>query len=233
MYKLRYVSLLLLTSSLLSTASVAERPATSGIIDLDAEISTGGGDKSLTGQLDVNVNQEIKKKVDPYQLAQDNSIAYFKNFESALSSNGATQPALSSAELLHLNGLYLFCSLQSGTCPEVLDAILEIDIFNSGKSGKADCPVMKSFWKSWISNGLEKRHQHKVKIGQMEATTDFKKNVLPKYLRCTTTVQTELSTTPITKRYGSGSLAKTAVSNTRQKLEQLKAQVPDVFAATE
>jgi hypothetical protein len=228
-----FALLLLSLACFCPSALFADRPATSGIIDLDAEVPSGDGKSSLTGQLDVNVNADVKKKVDPYQVAQDNSISYFKNFEKALSAGGGAQPAIGSAELLHLNGLYLYCTLQNGTCPEVLDAILEIDIFNSSKSGAKDCPIMKSFWKSWIANNLEKRHQHGVKIGQMDITTDFKRNVLPKYLRCSATVQDELSKNPASKRYGSGSLAKGAVTSTVQKLEHLKQTVPDVFAATE
>ena len=225
-----------------ATSSALGQSSTTGIIDLDKE--TGSQNERLAGSIDVDLTEEKKEIIDPYQLAQDGSIDYFTKLVEATSTlpEGNKTPIESpkEGELLHLNGLYLYCVIQNGTCPEILDAILEIDVINSKLSGKPSCPILKSFWKSWIRNKMEKRHKHHVKIGLMKKTLKFKRNDLPRYLKCTSTVREELaegntsSTAAYFKaRYSDDELYKDAIVQTLQKLEAMKGSIANVFEETE
>ena len=141
--------------------------------------------------------------------------------------------------LLYLNALYLFCSVNRGTCPEILDSILETDIIRSAVEGNAQCITLKKFWKSWLDNDMQRRHQYQVRTGYLRETEAFKKNELPRYLRCSETVKKELSTlgeqTPeefLKERYHLPSKEVEAFTDTLGTAETARKEKVDLIRAT-
>ena len=94
----------------------------------------------------------------------------------------------------YLTALYLYCSIKYGVCPEILDSILTHDLINSSISKKSSCTNMKSFWKAWLANDMEKRHSYSVKIAFANDTAAFKKNKRNQYIRCQETITNEVAT---------------------------------------
>lgn len=239
----RIIPGLLFGCFMLAAIAHAERPNASGEITL-GEDHVQDENNTISGRIDVDLVVKKKKQRDPYEVAQDSTIDYFKGLvkktEGLAKGETSQITPLATNELLHLNGLYLYCSIHNGTCPDVLDAIMEADVINSKLSGKVDCPILKSFWKSWITNKLEKRHRHHVKTGFMHQTTAFKKNILPRYLRCTDTVEKELADGNgksnadfFAARYSERSLKKDPLVQIVNKLEVMKQNIPNVFIETE
>jgi len=209
-----------------------------------AEPSRKDKEKIISGTVEVDLAEQKKKKVDPYVSAQDNTIAFYqkllKHAESLAKGGKEKVSFLASPEVLHLNGLYLYCSIQNGTCPEILDSILEIDVINSKLSGKVSCSSLLTFWRSWKNNKLEKRHKHHVKIGFMKQTSNFKREILPRYYRCSRTVSDELAKGEslstqefFAQRYSDDELYKEAIEQTLEKLVAMKKSIPNVFVETE
>lgn len=176
------------------------------------------------------------KKVDTYSVNQEEAIRYFKSFEAAIPQIGSgasvNMPKLSDGALLYLTGAYLYCSVNNGVCPFILDAILESDIVASAASGTSGCPSMTQFWKIWLANDMEQRHKYLVKTGHLHTTSDFRAKVRPKYLKCKETVAAELAKGPLSKRYQSEGNAARAITTTAQYLAGLPEAVPNVFVAT-
>lgn len=178
--------------------------------------------------------EEDTKTTDPYAETRDDLIARL-NTLSSFTTNPNTELdfdsiALNEQHFVHLNALYLYCSVNKGTCSEVLDTVLELDIIKSQLDGSAECTNMKHFWKTWIANDMQKRHQYQVKTGYLKETEDFKKNNLPRYLRCSQTVADALKNSAgtattlefFTNRYHLPSVPRQAITNTLGLLEDAK-----------
>jgi hypothetical protein len=178
---------------------------------------------------------------DSYSATQDQVIEYFKGLRATMRSaaNGASTAKLaplSENALTYLNSAYLYCSVNNATCPEILDAILEIEVINGRLSSKAECPNLKQFWRLWIKNQMEERHNFAVKTAFLNPTNDFKRTRRPRYIKCDATVAAEFedqgsATDYFKKRYISGSEQLLAVDRTVKMLEQIRAEVPDLFTA--
>lgn len=183
---------------------------------------------------------EEQKKV-PYRVLQKNVLEYFSSLESSLSSGStnesATLRSLKKNELDYLAALYLHCSLRRGSCPVILDAVLESDIFNSAVASKNSCPNMTGFWKAWIAADMERRLDHGLKVGLIGKATSFKKSGRPAYIKCQKTVagMIENSGSPsalISSRYASNSRVLKNLKTFNQYLTKVEESVPNLFLLT-
>jgi hypothetical protein len=176
---------------------------------------------------------------EPYKEIQDSTIATISklNKEIASRSVSATKISFNERELYYLNGVYLYCTLKNGTCPYILETILETDILNSQIDGKASCPHTLRFWQEWIDNSFEDRVNYNLGTGFLTKYQDFKKNIRPRYLRCSATVEREIkNNTPsndyISARYAPSSEVAHNVKRTLAYLTAIREEVPEVFIAT-
>lgn len=191
------------------------------------------------------VSFEDTKNIDPratYDTTQDQTIEYFKKAAASiptLSQSPSPLADLSDNMINYLNGVYLYCTINSGTCAIPLQAILEVDIINSKIKGVSECPNMKRFWKLWLANDMESRQQYLVKTGFISATSDFSRNVRPSFVRCEATITSETTSQGSAAdyfkgRYGPGQPSPQTESFSRlvSLLEAVKQKVPNVFIAT-
>lgn len=187
------------------------------------------------------VLEKDKAKVDSYAIQQESSIALVKgllqNTEALAAGSGSQISPLSQQQIQYLAACYLYCTIQQGTCQEMLDAILEIDIINSRLSKTVQCPNMKAGWKEWIAGDMEKRQSYQVKTGFLNATEEFKRTVRPRYIKCEETVKAEIAPTVSDKeffsaRYSGENSKKKPIERTLKLLEEIKTKIPNIFSAT-
>ena len=118
-----------------------------------------------TGEIALEAEQEVS----PYKKNQDTTIAKFKLLDQAVQqlAKGALTSAedFKEAELSYLTAVYLHCSIQNGTCPEIPEALLELDLIKAQQSGKVECTNSLAFWNLWLKNDMENRHKYEVKTG--------------------------------------------------------------------
>lgn len=196
------------------------------------------GDSQM-GVIDLDLSSD--RPTPSYTKIQDETIGAFsklKEIPQALSSSGnAAVPPFSDDMLSYLSAVYLYCAINNGTCPLVLNALLEVDLIRSKVSGQVSCPTMKRFWNAWVASDMEERHKFQVRTSHINAYTQFNTQTRPRYLRCEATIQDELTgNAPATRffsvRYRSGSPAASYFGQMESLLIQLKERVPNVFAAT-
>jgi hypothetical protein len=180
---------------------------------------------ALVGSIDFEDSTASK---DPYGVSQDKAVATFEELQSLAQSKGNYKTInLSTGTLGYLAGVYLFCSVSKGTCPVVLDALLEVDYLNSLHKGAPDCSVLKGFWKQWIANDMEKRHDYLVNTGYIATTQSFRRDQRPRYIRCEETVASLLKAHPNTsKRYDSQA---TTFAELVRLLKSVKEHIPNIF----
>lgn len=151
-------------------------------------------DSVMRGEIEFEQDiEQVKTYADTEQEAIDKLQALAAYTRQPSGPAPLAELELEDDHLLYLNALYLFCSVQRGTCPEILDAIMEMDIIRSATRGTPECHTLKRFWKSWLDNDMQRRHQYQVRTGYLRKTEEFKKKELPRYLRCSETVQNELA----------------------------------------
>lgn len=187
------------------------------------------------------IQEQEANQQDSYSATQDQVIRYFQELATTMRSaaSGAAPtpiPLLNENALTYLNSVYLYCSVNNGTCPTMLDALLEVEIINARLSNKAECPNLKQFWRLWIKNQMEERHNFAVKTAFLNPTNEFKRSKRPRYIKCESTVASEVAgqgATPeyFKQRYASGSNQIVSVEQTLQMLEQIRRDVPDIFSA--
>jgi hypothetical protein len=180
---------------------------------------------------EIKIEQE-EKKVDSYFETEEQAIVEFDKLLSFTESKDLKSIPdnlkLSDDILVHLNAYYLYCSTSRGVCPHILDAILEFDLINSRKNKVAACPNMLKFWKLWLDNDMEKRHQYQVKTGYIQQTTEFKNKVRPMYLKCQGTINDLLKLENVDdnnyfiNRYSENSAIIKSIENVLKDLKQAK-----------
>ena len=150
---------------------------------------------------------------DPFPILQDKIIDQLKN---------GTLTSLSQSELVYLNAAYLYCTLNKGTCPEILDALLFADYSTSKSQNSATCPLLESFWKQWIENQFEQRQNYLGKIAFFSQTNEFNTKRRNGYIKCRQTIGQMLTqqTQPPTSDVNAKAVA---------ILEQIKKVVPNVI----
>jgi len=142
------------------------------------------------GDIQLDIEEESVKP--PQERAQDEAIAHFQSLVDGVKQGKAGSALMSERALLHLNAVYLLCAVNQGTCPLVLNGILESDILTSRVTGKVDCPNMKKFWHLWIQNDMEKHYQYMAKTAFVNEAAEFQRTQRPRYIRCSATVKEAL-----------------------------------------
>jgi hypothetical protein len=210
----------------------------SGVQAQDEQTANSPGN-SQTGEINIDLSAPEKRK-DSYAAHQDEAIGIFKQLAattSKLATGGSSAVTPPSDEVIsYLTAVYLYCAVNSGTCPLVLDAILEADIVNSRSAGKASCPTMKRFWNTWVKNGFEDRHKFMVKTSHINVYSQFNSQTRPKFLRSEETIASILSgiassDTFFRDRYRAGSPQEKLAAKMASLLEQIKQKVPNLFIA--
>ena len=187
----------------------------------------------LSGEL--NYEDTTEKAADSYSTTQTQVIEYFKNFESTLTA-ATPAPDLTEAQLNYLDAAFLYCSINNGKCPYILDAILEIDIKRSAINHVAACPTMTKFWKQWVANDMENRHKYAVRTAFLSVTEEFRTKDRPKYLKCKETVATEIAGASsleafFSARYAPNSEKRRAIARTIEYLEAVQASGQNLITA--
>lgn len=201
------------------------------------EIENYDSDEVQAGTIEI---EQATKQRDPYFDSQDNAISLIESLlgqEKALSRSAIPSPE--DGTLLHLAGTYLYCTAQSGTCPFILDSVLEVDVYNSILSGQASCPTMLRFWKQWVDNDMQKKQGYLIKTGHLRKMAAFKKKQLPGYLKCKSLVSAALNEkgkksndTYFAERYKGESAITKSLSQTKNLLSALKKKGINVHRAT-
>lgn len=196
------------------------------------------GKRSQMGEINI-VEQGPKK--DPYLVVQDAAIVFFAKLEQdikSLRTGGSASVGVVSDQILNfLTGVYLYCIVNSGSCPYILDAILETDIINARLGKNNACPNMMKFWTQWVRNNMDTRHKYLMKTAHFNVTNDFNKNQRPAFILCEDTVKKAISdsapnTDYFKRRYTDGSEPERAPTKLRLLLEKLKEEGIDVFKKT-
>ena len=235
MKKFLFLSLLAIFGiSVVSTAVLAD----------DEEVNTETSAPAKRGHaLRGSIELESTAKITvSYKETQDNAITFLDEIHKrilALSrGESATQVTAPTDATLHfLNAAYLDCTVKSGTCRSILQALLEYEITNVRQSKKADCPTMVRFWKLWLDGDLEKRQKYMVRTAYINATSDFNRKVRPMYIKCDQTVGEELKVTPSSDsayfraRYSKDSDPVALTTEAIEVLGEIKKNIPSVFVA--
>lgn len=203
-----------------------------------AQGGSGGNSPSLMGEINI---EDSSPQRDAYSDIQRGAIDYFKKLAATTAQLGqgavsASVPALDDNTLTYLNAMYLYCAVNYGECPLVLDGILETDVINSRVAKKAECPNMTRFWKLWVKSDMEARHKYMVRTGYLKVTSDFNEQKRPAYLKCQETVSKSISGDDsnedfFKERYRADSAHALVAARTAKLLEEISEKVPNVFAA--
>jgi hypothetical protein len=200
---------------------------------------TTGYRKSQFGA--ISIEQEEAKR-DPYKVVEEGAINYFSDVSGRVKQlakgEGISAIALPSDEILrHMTGVYLYCSVKTGACPLVLEAMLEVDVINARINKNGSCPLLTKFWKQWVGSGMEQRQDYLVETGLLETIEKFKSDSRPKYIRCQETIKQETSGTSdqalyFKDRYRAGSRPGIVAEKTLEFLKKLQEKKINVFVAT-
>lgn len=140
-------------------------------------------------QLQEEVELDLGTKQPSHIAAQRGAV---EKLEKVLSSppESVTAPDFSQAEIIYLTGAYLICSLRKGTCKEILDGILTLDMLEASqkKTKEVQCTRMHKFWQIWLKNDMEKKHEYNIKTAFLKVRSEFNQLERPRYLRCSKTV---------------------------------------------
>ena len=212
-------------------------PAISAYAEPPAATTTGN-DRSLIGGIHY---EDSAPAQNTYAQTQEAAIDYFHKLADLTSqlAQGATTgavPAPTDNMLSYLNAVYLYCAVNYGECPLVLNAILEADVINSRLAKEAQCPIMTKFWKSWVRSDMEARQKYLVKTSFLKVSSEFNQNKRPAYIKCQETVAKEISAKEpdamyFKSRYSADSAHTLVAAKTAKLLEEIKAKIPNVFGA--
>ena len=167
----------------------------------------------VSGSIEFEADAERKN---PFPALQDKIISSIKS---------GSLGTLAQSELVYLNSAYLYCTVNKGTCPEILDALLVADLANSKAQNKASCPLLENFWKQWIENQFEERQRYLGKISFFSQTNEFNAKKRNNYIKCRETIAQILA--------GQQTAAPAQEVNAKAVavLEQIKIAVPNVIEA--
>jgi len=201
----------------------------------------GTAQPELAGEL--NLEDVAGEPKNPYAQNQGEAIRFMESLNSladtlATTGSGGTAGAIDENTMIHLTNVFLYCSLKRGTCPMVLEAILESDVINSLDAKKGACPNMARFWKVWVRGDMEKRQKYLMPTAYMGGANEFSTRERPRFIRCRETVDGILADAgdPVQfrkERYAKGAPAREAIRKTAQLLNEIKLKVPNVPQAIE
>lgn len=176
-----------------------------------------------------------------YNQVENDTLAYFQKFLNQIDSyrngSGTRIEPVGFQEMHYLTAVYLYCSMMNGVCPVVLEALFETDLINMRISPETKCNNLMHFWDRWIKNEFEQRLDYGIKTAYITKVTEFRKNVRPKFIRCSDTVKAIIKANPNTQsffnaRYAPGSPVRTRLEQMLQLLDNLKTRKVDVFVTT-
>jgi hypothetical protein len=185
---------------------------------------------------------EVEKPAeDSYSVTQEKVLKFLKGTLDRANALGRGEAAVAPGPvndkmIQYLNAAYLYCTANSGTCPSLLQAILEHETINSRLAKKAECPTMMRFWKFWVDTDMERRQQYMVRTGFINATSEFKSKIRPKFIKCAETISSEISGNTsdpeyFRARYSKDSPAVKSLTEAIQIAEHIKEKVPNIFGA--
>lgn len=208
------------------------------ILNMPLQAKAEAGQANLSGEISYEESKPVKSS---YSDTQDEAISYFEQLQVHMDKLTSGQisgnvPDLNDSLLNYLTAVYLYCAVNFGECPMVLDALLEVDVINSRLSRQVQCPMMTKFWKFWVRNDMENRHKYMVKTGFLKVTSDFNQKKRAAYLKCADTVQSEISSNLSDAAFFAGRYHKDAAKNlvatkVTKLLKDVRQKVPNVFVA--
>ncbi len=229
---------LIVTSSLLLSLFVLASTV-SAQDSTDEDLRESSGRDSQYGTIDLDLSEEREKS--SYSDVQNATISAFNQLRTTArtlaEAGSASVPPLADDMLSYLTAVYLYCAVHNGTCPLVLEAILEVDIMNAKLAGSATCPNMKRFWNAWVASDMEERHKFLVKTSHINTYSEFNTKTRPKFLRCEETVKQEISGPGsgqgfFRDRYRAGAPKEKIFDRMHSLLLQIQEKIPNVFVAT-
>lgn len=192
-------------SPLTAPVAVAEQPSTEGTIEYE----------------------EAPSELSPYEAGQEAAITLFQSLLTDTLSGKSIPHKLNSEATKHLTGTYLYCVSKQGSCPVILDGLLEVDIANAQISGEASCPVLEQFWRSYAISEFNKRESYLLGVNQAKIAATFATERLPRYRLCKQAVADALRQDKAARQ----AAAKKNIANAAFLLKQFKDKVPNIFAA--
>lgn len=190
----------------------------------------------VLGLLSQGFTLALAESGDVYMQDQNRTIEFF---DGAISKAPSGQPIgeINPRFIHHLTGVYLYCVLRNGSCPIILEGILETDIQTSKANGTAQCKNMLTFWQKWIANGFEQRVDYNLSTGHLNRYNEFKSLFRSRFLRCKDSVASAMGssddkTSYFSKRYGLQGSGYRALKKLVEFLRLLKDRETNVFIAT-
>lgn len=192
----------------------------------------------LSGELDIEQDDPNRGS---YRAVEGQTIAYFKTIGdriAALVSGEVSKiDPVGDAELHHLSGVYLYCSMTYGACPFILETLMEIDVTNSRVSGTVSCDNTTRFLTHYAQNDMHKRLNYLIPTALMNTKSNFELATLPKFVACKDTVKQILgkfAKDPAypSIRYAERSEPVMAVKKTNLILRTVKTKVGNIFKVT-
>ena len=133
----------------------------------------------------------------------------------------------------YLSVLYLFCSAKRGPCPFILETLLDSDIALARADNEAKCPLMKRFFKSYVSQSLDERGKFLFPLTRGLEMAKFNANERPRFVECKETVSAIIADKELlSQRFGEKGSAVGSVAEFRALLSEIKDQKADIFVAT-
>lgn len=193
--------------------------------------------KILGGELQF----EQDAKIDPLKFGQQEAEKYInaalqsaKGFANISPTTPIPQPDERAIDYYAVS--YLFCTARLGTCPQMLNALLEIDLINAKITNNIECPLLTKFWQVWLKGGYEERQKYLVQTSHMKEYGDFNSKERPRYIQCKDTVATEVKNSSnvdstFWTRYATNAIGLKNIEKALTLLEFIKSKVGDPYTA--
>lgn len=186
--------------------------------------------KNLVGEIEFNEQSSDS----PVVLARSEAKAFVEQLLKSAEASAPSAPgALSDRAITYFNATYLYCTVQKGVCPVVLDGLLESEIIGALADKGSSCKVLPKFWRSWLNGGFEERQKYQTKTGFLAEASQFTNSVRPKYIKCDATVKEMLvSIKSASERYGPQGEGREKISKLLDFMKLLEEKKINVFSET-
>lgn len=190
---------------------------------------------------EISMQFEDDKTERSYKEMTADVIEKLKTFHSRISSSEslktADSPLFDDEELYYLAAAHLDCSIRSGVCTLIPQALFEIDLVRNAITPKSGCKTLTPFWKHWVDADMERRVDLNIKVADLEKRAEFKRTQRPKYLKCMNTIETMLSEITdnqkyLRDRYSANNGKKDVPLKLAIYLETLNQKIPNIFIST-
>ena len=180
---------------------------------------------------DIQLEDTSKKTKDAPERGRDELNAWFSSLEKSFRSGIVREPVqLGDAGVTYLAMFYFYCTTRIGSCPFILDTILESDVIRSQNEKENSCPTMTRFWKAWLAGDFDSRAKYEISAAVAEKMDQFNSTERPRYIKCKDAVADILEDrSNLESRYGESGVASANLNRTRSLLQELWAKGIDVF----